>query len=141
MIPFANHVINILDLKRRQEDLPSPNLIKQLKACWKDKVKTLQLIVKSREQTISEKEELFRNLTQIDLVGSTNEVQDPNLILKSLSFTKEAFDEYVDILKGLSLEKFYRILEYGVYEVETWLLDYSTHNEEIEKVSIVFLWI
>jgi hypothetical protein len=57
-------------------------------------------------------------LTQIDLDGSTNEVQDSNLILKSLSLTKEAFDEQLDILKGLSLEKFYDILEYGEDEVE-----------------------
>jgi hypothetical protein len=47
--------------------------------------------------------------------------------------TKKAFDEKLDILKGLSLEKFYDILEYGVYEVENWLVDYSAHNEEIEQ--------
>jgi hypothetical protein len=35
VIPFDNHVINISDLKRRQEDIPSPNRIKQLKGCWK----------------------------------------------------------------------------------------------------------
>jgi hypothetical protein len=133
VIPFGNHVINISDLKRRQEDLPSPNWIKQLKACWKEKVKNLHLIVESCEQAISEKEELFRNLTEIDLAGSTNEVQDPNLILNSLSLTKQAFDEQVDILKGLSLEKFYDILEYGQDDVENWLVDYSTHNEEIEQ--------
>jgi hypothetical protein len=133
VIPFGNHVINISDLRRRQEDLPSPNRIKQLKACWKEKVKNLHLIVESCEQAISEKEELFRNLTEIDLAGSTNEVQDPNLILNSLSLTKQAFDEQVDILKGLSLEKFYDILEYGQDDVENWLVDYSTHNEEIEQ--------
>jgi uncharacterized protein YeeX (DUF496 family) len=81
--PFANYSINNLDLKRRQEDIPSPKRIKQLKACWQKKVKNPQLIVESCEQAISKKEELFRNLTQIDLAGSTNEVQDPNLILKS----------------------------------------------------------
>jgi hypothetical protein len=36
--PFANHAINNSDLKRRQDDLPSPKLIKQLKACWQKKV-------------------------------------------------------------------------------------------------------
>jgi hypothetical protein len=72
-------------------------------------------------------------MTQIDLAGSTNEVQDPNLILNSLSLTKQAFDEQVDILKGLSLEKFYGILEYGQDDVENWLVDYLAHNEKIEK--------
>ena len=119
--------------KKNQEDLPSPNWIKQLKACWKEKVKNLHLIFESCEQAISEKEELFRNLTEIDLAESTNEVQDPNLILNSLSLTKQAFDEQVDILKGLSLEKFYDILEYGQDDIENWLVDYSTHNEEIEQ--------
>ena len=133
LTPFSNHAINNSDMKRRQEDIPSPNQIKQLKACWKEKVKNLQLIVESCEQTISEKEELFKNLTEIYLARSTNEVQDPNLILKSLSLTKQAFDEQLDILKGLSLEKFYDILEYGVDELENWIVDYSTHNEEIEQ--------
>jgi hypothetical protein len=32
--------------------------------------------------------------------------------------TKEAFDEQLDILKGLSFEKFYDILEYRVDELE-----------------------
>jgi hypothetical protein len=132
VLPFSHHAINNSDMKRRQEDIPSPKRIKQLKACWKEKVKNLQLIVESCEKAISEKEELFRNLTQIDLDKSTNEVQDPNLILKSLSLTKQAFDEQLDILKGLSLEKFYDILEYGEDDVENWILDYSTHNEEIE---------
>jgi len=116
--PFANHVINISDLKGRQEDLPSPNQIKQLKACWKEKVKNLQLIIESCEQAISKKYELFRNVTQLDLFGSTNEVQDPTLLLKSSSLTKQVFDEQVDILKGLSLETFYDILEYGEDDVE-----------------------
>ena len=72
-------------------------------------------------------------MAQIDLAGSTNEVQDPNLILKSLSMTNEAFDEQLDILKGFSLEKIYGILEYRVDELENWVLDYAAHNEEIEQ--------
>jgi hypothetical protein len=43
--------------------------------------------------------------------------------------TKESFDEQLDILKGLSLETFYGILEYRVDEIENWLLDYAAHNE------------
>jgi hypothetical protein len=46
--------------------------------------------------------------------------------------TKEAFDEQLDILKELSFEKFYGILEHRVDELEYWVLDYLTHNEEIE---------
>jgi hypothetical protein len=88
MTPFANHAINTLDMKREQENLPSPKRTKQLKASWKKKVKNLELIVESCKQAILEKEELFTNLIQIYLAEITNEVQDPNLILKSFSMTK-----------------------------------------------------
>jgi hypothetical protein len=69
----------------------------------------------------------------MDLAETTNEVQDPNLILKSLSVTKEAFQEQVDILKGLSFKNFYGILEHRLDENECWVLDYASHNEEIEQ--------
>jgi hypothetical protein len=49
-----------------------------------------------------------------------------------LSLTKQAFDEKFDILKGLSLEKFYDILKYGQDDVDNRLVDYSAQNEEIE---------
>ena len=48
----------------------------------------------------------------MDLAETTNELQDTNLILKSLSVTKEAFQEQVDILKGLSFKNLYGILEH-----------------------------
>ena len=56
-----------------------------------------------------------------------------------MSLTKQVFDEQVDILKGLSSEKFYDILEYGEDDVENWLVDYSAHNEEIEQ-SLHSIW-
>ena len=69
----------------------------------------------------------------MDLAWTTNKVQDPNLILKSLSVTKEAFQEHADILKGLSFKKFYGIVEHHLDEHERWVLDYAAHNEEIEQ--------
>jgi hypothetical protein len=96
-------------------------------------VKNLHLIVQSCEQAISKKEKLFTKLTEIDLAGRTNEVQDPKLIVNSLPLTKQAFDKQVDIFKGLSLEKFYNILEYGEDDVDNWLVDYSVQNEEIDQ--------
>ena len=96
-------------------------------------MKNLYLIVQSCEQAISKKEELFRKLTETNLAGSTNEVQDPNLIVNSLPLTKKAFDKQVDIFKELSLEKFYNILEYGQDDIDNWLVDYSVQNEEIDQ--------
>jgi hypothetical protein len=110
LTPFSNHVVNTSELKRIQENLPSPNCTQKIKSCWQKKVKNMQLIVESCKQTISEKEDLFTSLIQIDLAKITNEVKDPNLILKSLLMTKEAFGEQVDILKGLSLKSFTKYL-------------------------------
>ena len=129
LAPFANYVVNTSELKRRQEKLPSPKRTKKVKACWKKKVNNLELIVKSCNKSYQKREDLFTSLLQIGLARTTNEVQDLKLILKSFSITKEAFQEQVDILKGLSFEKFYDILEHHLDEHERWVLDYATHNE------------
>jgi hypothetical protein len=133
LAPFAKYVNNRSELKIRQENLPLRKRTKKVKACWQKKVDNLQLIVKSCKQVTLEKEDLFTSLLQLDLAGTTNEVQDPNLILKSLSVTKEAFKEQVDILKGLYFEKLYNILEHRLDENEHWVLEYASHNEEIEQ--------
>jgi endo-alpha-1,4-polygalactosaminidase (GH114 family) len=77
VVPFGFKVTNMTYLRRREEDLPSLNHIKQLNACWKEKVKNLNIIVQACIQVITRREELFKRLTEIDLDGSTNEVQDP----------------------------------------------------------------
>jgi hypothetical protein len=133
LAPFSKYVDNTSALKRIQEKLPSLKCTKNVKACWQNKVGNLQLIFKSCKQVISEKEDLLTSLLQMDLSRTTSEVQDPKLILKSLSVTKESFKEQVDILKGLSFEKFYSILEHCLDEHERWVLDYASHNEEIEQ--------
>jgi hypothetical protein len=89
--PFSNYAMNTSELKRRQEKIPSPNRTKKVKACWQKKIENLHLIVKSCKQVILEKENLFTSLLQMDLAGATNDDQDPNIILKSLSVTKKAF--------------------------------------------------
>jgi trehalose/maltose hydrolase-like predicted phosphorylase len=126
---FSKYALNTSELKIRQEKVPSPKCNKKVKACWKKTIENLHPIVKSSKQVISEKENLFASLLQMDLAGTTNEVQYPNLILKSFSVTKEAFQEQVDILKGLSFKKFYGILEHHLDEHERWVLDYASHNE------------
>jgi hypothetical protein len=44
VVPFGVEVTNMTELRRREEDLPSLNWIKQLNACWKEKVKNLKLL-------------------------------------------------------------------------------------------------
>jgi hypothetical protein len=133
VVPFSFKVTNMTKLRRREEDIPSLNRIKQLNACWKENAKNLNIIVQACNQAITRREELFKRLIEIDLVGSTNEVQDPKLILNLLFLTKKSFDEQVEIFKGLSFEKFYGILEYNEDDVENWLVDYSMKNQDIEE--------
>jgi hypothetical protein len=133
VVPFGVKVTNMTELRRTEKDLPSSNRIKQLNTCWKEKVNNLNGIVQACSQTITRREELFKKLTEIDLAGSINEVQDPKLILSSLFLTKQEFYEQVEIFKGLSFEKFYDILEYGEDDVENWLVHYSIKNQDIEE--------
>jgi hypothetical protein len=133
MVPFGVKVSNMSELKRREEDLPSPSRIKQLNACWKEKIKNLNNIIQACNQAITRREELFKRLMEVDLARSTNEVQDPKLILNSLFLTKQQFDEKVDIFKGFSIEKFYGIIEYDEDAIDNWLVDYSVKNQDIEE--------
>jgi hypothetical protein len=139
--PFSKYALNTSELKGKQEKLPSPNRTKKVKSCWQKKIENLHLIVKSCKQVISENKNLSQSLLQMDLARTTNEVQDTNLILKSLSVTKEAFQEKVDILKGLSFEKFYGILEHRLDEHDCCVLEYAYTRNELNRVCIVFQWI
>jgi hypothetical protein len=58
----------------------------------------------------------------------------PKLILNSLFLTKQQFDEQVEIFKGLSIEKFYGIIEYDENAIDNWLVDYSVKNQDIEEI-------
>jgi hypothetical protein len=133
VLPFGIKVSNMTEAKRREEDLPSPSRIKQLNACWIENIKNLRDIVQTCSEVITKREELFKRLTKIDLAGSTHEVQDPKLIFNSMFMTKQQFDEHVEILKGLSAEKFNGIIEYGEEEIDNWLIDYSIKNQDIEE--------
>jgi hypothetical protein len=62
MVPFGIKFSNILELKRREEDLPSPSWIKQLNPCWKEKINNLNNIVHVFSQAITKREELFKRL-------------------------------------------------------------------------------
>jgi hypothetical protein len=90
-----------------------------------ENIRNLNNIVQSCIQAISRREELFKRLTEVDLAGRTNKVQDPKLILNSLFLMKQQFDEKAEIFKGLSIEKFYGINEYDEDAIYNWLVDYS----------------
>jgi hypothetical protein len=101
--------------------------------CQKEKIKNLNDIVQACNQAISRREELFKRFTEVDLARSNNKLQGPKLIFNLLFLTKQQFDEQVDIFKGLSVEKFYGILEYDEDNIDNWLVDYSIKNQDIDK--------
>jgi hypothetical protein len=84
-------------------------------------------------QAISQREELFKRFTDVDIAGSTNEDQDPKFILNLLFLTKQRFDEKFEIFKGMLVEEVYGILEYNEEDIDNWLVDYSVKNEDIEE--------
>ena len=52
VFPFGIKVSNMTELKRREDDLPSPSRIKQLNACWKENIKNLNNIVQACSEAI-----------------------------------------------------------------------------------------
>jgi hypothetical protein len=133
VLPFGVKVTSMKEFRIRHEDIHSLDRIDQLNACWKEKVRNLNGIVQECIQTISRRDKLFKKLTEIDLVSSTNEVQDPKWIFNSLFLTKQAFDDQVHIYKRLSFENFYGILEYGEDDMKTWLVSYAIKNQDIQE--------
>ena len=61
---------------------------------------------------------------EIDLDQSSNEVQDPKLILNLIFLTKKQFEEKVDIFKGLLVENFYSIREHDEDNIDNQLVEY-----------------
>jgi hypothetical protein len=133
VVLFGVKVSNMSELRRREEDLPSPIQIKQLSTCWKEKINNLNNVFQACSQAISRREELFKRLIEMDLAEITNEFEDPKLILNSLFLTKQKLDEKVKIFKGLSVEKFYGRIEYDEDAIDNWLVYYSVKNQDIEE--------
>jgi len=89
-------------LKRKEEYLPSNTRIKQLKSCWIKMIKTLKEILQDCDTLSVKKEESYLKLIELDLAGTTGDVQDQKLLLNSIFMKKEKLEEHLEILKGVS---------------------------------------
>jgi hypothetical protein len=78
------------------------------------------------------KGELYLKLIELDLAGTTKEVDDQKIILNSIFMTKEQFEKKLESLKYASTERFNSLTEYSKFEVESWLVNYVNKNEDIE---------
>jgi hypothetical protein len=65
-------------------------------------------------------------------VGTTIEVSDPKLIANSMLLTRQQFEEHVETLKRLSTEKFDSMVEYTNDDIDSWFMEYTNRNEDIE---------
>jgi hypothetical protein len=70
----------------------------------------------------SKRGELFLKLVELKLVGSTEDVEDPHLIMNSILLSKEQMKEKLDSLKISSTERFNDLTEYSETKVEGWLV-------------------
>jgi hypothetical protein len=57
---FAIKVSNMIDIKRRKEDFPSPVRIKELKSCQVKKISNLKDIMESCNEIVNKKEKLIQ---------------------------------------------------------------------------------
>jgi hypothetical protein len=58
VITFTLKFSGMTELKRKEEDLPSPARIKQLKACWIKKIKVLKEILDECDVVVVKKESI-----------------------------------------------------------------------------------
>jgi hypothetical protein len=68
--------------------------------------------------------ELYLKLIELDLAGSTRDVENPHLILNSILMSKDQSEEKMDLLKTASTQISNYLTEYSELEVESWLVSY-----------------
>jgi hypothetical protein len=129
---FVINISGMTEYQRKQEYFPSQTRVKQLKACWIKMINILRELLGDLNALSRKKVEAYSKLMGLDIVGTTIEVQDPNLIVNSILQTRQQFEEHVEILKGLSAEKFNNMVEYTKHDIESWLVEYVNRNEDIE---------
>jgi hypothetical protein len=106
--------------------------VKQLKAYWLKRIKSLKETLVECDVISVKRGELYLKLIELKLVGSTEDVEDPQLIMNSILLTKEQIEEKLDSLKIPSTKTFNNLTKYLETEVEIWLVRYVNKNDDIE---------
>jgi len=74
----------------------------------------------------------YLKLIELDLGGTTGEVEEQKFILNYIFMSKEQFKEKLELLKSSLDERFNSLTKYSELEVESWLLSYVNKSEYIE---------
>jgi hypothetical protein len=70
----------------------------------------------------------------LDIVGTTIELTDPKYISNSMLMTRQNFEEQIEGLKKTSAEKFDNMIEFTNDDIDSWLVEYTNKNEDIENI-------
>jgi hypothetical protein len=131
---FVEKVSTMTYHRRKQEDFPSHNRMKQLKACWVEMIKILKGLLNRLKELSWKKNEAYSKIIDLDIASTTIEVPDPSLILNSMIMSREKFEEQVENLNKSSTNKFDSVIEYTYNDIDNWLVEYTNKNEDIETI-------
>jgi hypothetical protein len=102
---FVAKVSAMTKQRRKQEDFPSQSRMKQLKACWIERINTLRGLLSQLNELSWKNTEAYSKIIGLYIAGTTIEVSDPNLISNSMLMTRQQFEEQVETLKKSSARK------------------------------------
>jgi hypothetical protein len=77
---FSARVSSLSEFRQKEEDLPLMIHLKQLKAFWLKRIKSLKEILAEFDVISSKRGELYLNLIELELARSNEDVEDPLLI-------------------------------------------------------------
>ena len=138
VIKFVLKIYGMTKLKRKEEDFPSLTCVKQLKSCWIKRIKTLKELLDDLDVLSVKKGEAYLKLVELDLAGTTGEVEYPKLISNYILMTRKQLEEHVEILKGILLEKFNNMTYYSKICLTIAILHRGSFSISLCKLIIPF---
>jgi hypothetical protein len=134
VVMFTMKVSTMTEKTRKQENLPSLSRIKQLKSCWMERINVLKGLITQLTDLSRRKNEAYLKILDLDIVGTTIEVPDPKYLSNSMLMTRQHFEEKIEELKRTSAEKFDNMMEFTHDDIDSWLVEYTNKNEDIENI-------
>jgi len=125
---FSAKVSSLSDTHIREKNLHSNIWIKQINVCWLKIIKSLREMINELDVVKSKRGDIL-----FKLVDLTKESDDPNLLMDTLLLYKDKLLERIDVLKVAWASEFTDSIELSKKEVEKWLLQYITRNDEVDN--------
>jgi len=120
---FREKVSLMMDHRRKHEDFPSPNHMKQLKDCWIERINTLKGLLNQLKELSQNNIEAYSNIIGLHIIGTTIDVSDPSIMSNSILMIREKFKKKIENLKKSLGGNFYRMIEYTYDDINSWLVE------------------